>query len=38
MLYKNYDHKDSVKKIFGRDPQRVWRQNELTDNKLPVAK
>jgi hypothetical protein len=34
MLHKGYDRKDSVaKKIFGREPQGAWCQDEL-----PVVK
>jgi hypothetical protein len=39
MLHKDYDRNDSVwKKISGRDPQGVWRQDELIGDKLPVVK
>jgi hypothetical protein len=29
MLLKGYDHKGSVEKISGREPQGVWRQDEM---------
>jgi hypothetical protein len=37
MLQKDYDHKDTgaKKNISGRDPQGVWRQDELTGCKPP---
>jgi hypothetical protein len=41
MLHKNYDRKGSIakkKKKSGRDPQGVWRQDELIDGKPPVVK
>jgi hypothetical protein len=38
MLHKDYDRKGSVEKISGRDPQDVWRQDELTGSKPPVIK
>jgi hypothetical protein len=39
VLHKGYDRKDSVeKKISGRDPQGVWRQDELIGGKLQVVK
>jgi hypothetical protein len=38
MLHKDYDRKDSVKKISGRGSQGAWRQDELIDGKPPVVK
>jgi hypothetical protein len=39
MLHKDYDRKVQLqKKIFDRDPQGVWRQDELVGNKPPVIK
>jgi hypothetical protein len=39
MLHKNYDCEDSVeKKIFGRQPQGAWPQNELIGGNLAVVK
>jgi hypothetical protein len=38
MLYKDYDRKGSVKKIFGLEPQGAWRQDELIGGKPPVVK
>jgi hypothetical protein len=38
-LHKEYARKRSVeKKKSGRDPQWVWRQDELIGGKLPVVK
>jgi hypothetical protein len=39
MLHKDNDSKGSVeKKIFGRESQGVWRQDELIGGKPPVVK
>jgi hypothetical protein len=38
MLHKDYDGKDSVEKISGRDSQGVWRQDEKISGKPPVVK
>jgi hypothetical protein len=39
MLHTNYDRQVSfAKKNPGRDPQRAWRQYELTGGKPPVVK
>jgi hypothetical protein len=38
MLYKNYDRKGSVTKYSGREPQGVWRQDELIGGKPPGVK
>jgi hypothetical protein len=39
MLHKDYDRKGSVeKKIFGREFQGSWRQDELFGGKPPVVK
>jgi hypothetical protein len=38
MLHKDYDRKDSVKKVFGREPQGAWRQDEPISGKPPVVK
>jgi hypothetical protein len=38
MLRKDYDRKDSVKKISGREPQGDWRQDELIGGTPPVVK
>jgi hypothetical protein len=38
MLHKGYGRKVSVaKKKSGRDPQGVWRQDELIGGKPPVV-
>jgi hypothetical protein len=39
MLHKHNDLKGSVakKKIFRRDPQGAWRQDELIGGKPPVV-
>jgi hypothetical protein len=35
MLHKDYDRKGSVeKRISGREPQGVWRQDELIGGKV----
>jgi hypothetical protein len=36
MLHKEYDHKDSVEKISGYEPQGAWHQDEVIAGKLPV--
>jgi hypothetical protein len=36
-LHKGYDHKGSVEKISGREPQGSWREDELTGHKPPVV-
>jgi hypothetical protein len=33
MLHKDYAHKGSVKKIFGRELQEAWCQDELIGGK-----
>jgi hypothetical protein len=38
MLHKDYDRKGSVEKIFGRDSEGAWRQDELISGKPPVVK
>jgi hypothetical protein len=40
MLHEDYDRRGSVekKKIFGREPQGAWRQDELIDGKPPIVK
>jgi hypothetical protein len=38
MLHKDYDRKDSVEKISGREPQGARRQDELIGGKPPVVK
>jgi hypothetical protein len=38
MLHKDYDCKDSVEKVSGRDSQGAWRQDELIGGKPPVIK
>jgi hypothetical protein len=38
MLHKDYYRKSSVEKIFGLDPRKAWRQDELIDGKPPVVK
>jgi hypothetical protein len=38
-LQEDYDRKGSVaKKIFGREPQGAWRQDEPFGGKSPVVK
>jgi hypothetical protein len=38
MLHKEYDRKSSVEKNSGREPQGVWRQEEVIGGKPPVVK
>jgi hypothetical protein len=40
MLHKDYDRKVSFtkKKMFGREPQRAWHQDELIGGKPPIVK
>jgi hypothetical protein len=39
VLHKDYDRKGSVeKKIYGREPQEAWHQDELIGSKPPVKK
>jgi hypothetical protein len=39
LLHKDYDRKGSVAKtISARQPQEVWRQDELIGGKQPVVK
>jgi hypothetical protein len=38
MLHKDYDRIGSVEKNSGREPQGIWRQDELIGGKPPVAK
>jgi hypothetical protein len=38
MLHKEYDRKDSVEKISGREPQGASRQDEVIGSKPPVIK
>jgi hypothetical protein len=38
MLHKDYDHKCSVEKISGREPQGTRREDELIGGKPPVEK
>jgi hypothetical protein len=37
MLRKDYDRKDSVEKISGRESQGTWGQDELISGKPPVV-
>jgi hypothetical protein len=37
MLHKGYYRKCSVEKIFGRESQGAWHQDELIGGKQPVV-
>jgi hypothetical protein len=38
MFHTDYDRKDSVEKIGGRESQGDWRQEELIGGNPPVVK
>jgi hypothetical protein len=38
MLQKDHDHKASVEKLSGREPQEAWSQDELIGGKPPFVK
>jgi hypothetical protein len=37
-IVKYYDQNGSVKKIYGRESQGAWRQDEMIDGKPTVVK